>query len=176
MGVVYGVLGGLLAVLTVTGLLGESRRRSGIRQLAADRGWSLVKRDRNLPREFTGVPFGRGRKRRARNVLRGERHGRRVLAFDYTFQTGDESDDVTFWVACVEGVAADGGPHATDPAVARLLASWPDFPWRAEDGRLLTWGKGRLKSHWLDPALNMLTQLADALDRPDNPGEADHTH
>jgi hypothetical protein len=50
------------------------------------------------------------------------------------------------------------GPH-----VLRLIGSWPDFTWRVEGTRLLTWGSGVLKPHWIEPNLNMLVSLVEAV-------------
>lgn len=49
-----------------------------------------------------------------------------------------------------------------DPKVLRLIASWPDFAWRIEGARLLTWGKGTVNPHWVQTSLNMVVALAEA--------------
>ncbi|GAA2028292.1 hypothetical protein GCM10009839_29160 [Catenulispora yoronensis] len=49
------------------------------------------------------------------------------------------------------------------PQVLRLIASWPDFSWRVEGTRLLTWGSGTLKPHWIETNLNMLVSLVEAV-------------
>jgi hypothetical protein len=53
--------------------------------LAAERGLTYVPRDDRQVRPI-GHPFGIGRKQRADNVLYGEVDGRRVMAFDYSFE------------------------------------------------------------------------------------------
>lgn len=50
-----------------------------------------------------------------------------------------------------------------DPQVLRLIASWPDFSWRIEGRRLLTWGSGPLAPHWIETNLNMLAALTEAV-------------
>jgi hypothetical protein len=80
--------------------------------------------------------------------------------------TGDPGFDGRYRVTTASPqLAAD----LLGPDLIRLLMSWPDFPWRIEGGRLLTWGKGTLTAHWIDPTLNMLTQLAEAVEKGTNP-------
>ena len=78
-------------------------------------------------------------------------------------RTGEPAFDARYRVtAGSPQLAAD----VLSPEVVRLLMSWPDLPWRIEGRRLLTWGDGVLKPHWVEPALNMLTTLAEAI--PEN--------
>jgi hypothetical protein len=76
------------------------------------------------------------------------------------FRSGDPAFDERYRVlASSPRLAAD----LLDPAVVRLLTSWPDLPWRIEGNRLITWGKGVVKPHWIEPTLNMLCTLADTI-------------
>jgi hypothetical protein len=78
----------------------------------------------------------------------------------FEVQTGEPAFDAHYRVTTGSAqLAAD----VLTPEVVRLLMSWPDLPWRIEGRRLLTWGHGVLKPHWVEPALNMLTTLADAI-------------
>lgn len=75
-------------------------------------------------------------------------------------RTGDPAFDDRYRVTTSSPqLAAD----LLSPAVLRLLASWPDLAWRIEGTRLLTWGAGSMKPHWIEPTLNLLTQLAGAV-------------
>jgi hypothetical protein len=75
------------------------------------------------------------------------------------FHTGDYAFDQRYLVTTTNHqLAAD----LLDPKVLRLIASWPDFAWRIEGARLLTWGKGSMKPHWVQPSLTMLVALAEA--------------
>jgi hypothetical protein len=76
------------------------------------------------------------------------------------FRLGDPAFDDRFRVVTSSPqLAAD----VLSPEVVRLLTSWPDFPWRIEGTRLLTWGAGSVKPHWVEPTLNMLCTLAGAI-------------
>lgn len=83
-----------------------------------------------------------------------------VLAGAPEFLRGDPAFDQRYQVtASNHQLAAD----VLDPKVLRLIASWPDFPWRIEGTRLLTWGKGMVEPHWVQTGLNMLVVLADTV-------------
>ncbi|MEY9929462.1 hypothetical protein ABH926_004102 [Catenulispora sp. GP43] len=74
------------------------------------------------------------------------------------FVRGDPAFDQRYLVTTASPeFAAD----LLDPKVLRLIASWPDFCWRIERDRLLTWGKGTVKPHWVQTSLNMLVTLAE---------------
>jgi hypothetical protein len=81
-GLVAAGFGGLAGV--VLGL--ERRRRSRFIAGAAARGWTYAPRDRRLPQRWDSWPFGQGRRRRARHVLRGTVDDRPCVAFEYTFR------------------------------------------------------------------------------------------
>lgn len=77
---------GVVAVL-VGGFLLERKRRERLMLFAVKRGWQYVAEDPTLADRYAGTPFGRGDRRRARNVLTGEESGRRFTAFDYSYET-----------------------------------------------------------------------------------------
>ena len=96
-----------------------------------------------------------------------KRTGPGVLAGAPEFVRGDPEFDRRYQVtAGNHQLAAD----VLGPKVLRLIASWPDFAWRIEGTRLLTWGKGMVKPHWVETSLNMLVSLAEAV-----PEEVWHT-
>lgn len=86
----------LLAGFALAGLGGlagaalglERHRRNRFVAEAAGRGWTYSPRDRELPYRWSTWPFGTGRMRRARHVLRGTINGRSCLAFEYSFRHG----------------------------------------------------------------------------------------
>jgi hypothetical protein len=75
-----------IGALAGTALGLEHRRRARFLAEATGRGWSYSSRDRELPYRWETWPFGTGRMRRARHVLRGTISGRSCLAFEYTFR------------------------------------------------------------------------------------------
>jgi hypothetical protein len=84
--------------------------------------------------------------------------GSGVLRGAPEFRTGDPGFDHRYVVTTAnDRLAAD----LLDAQVLRLIASWPDFAWRIEGNRLLTWGKGKVKPVWVETSLNMLVALAD---------------
>ncbi|WP_194893556.1 hypothetical protein [Catenulispora pinisilvae] len=88
------------------------------------------------------------------------RVGPGILAGAPEFVRGDSAFDHRYRVSAADHrLAAD----VLDPKVLRLIASWPDFAWRIEGNRLLTWGKGTVKPEWVDTGLNMLVALAEAV-------------
>ncbi|NUR30598.1 MAG: hypothetical protein HOV83_32900 [Catenulispora sp.] len=95
--------------------------------------------------------------RSARRELAG-RSGRQLAMPE--FVVGDPAFDRRYHVyAAQPQLAAD----LLDAQVLRLLCSWPDFTWRIEGTRLLTWGSGVLKPHWIETNLNMLVSLVEAV-------------
>ena len=83
-----------------------------------------------------------------------------VLAGAPHFWRGDSAFDSRYRVRSLnQQLASD----LLSPEVVRLIMSWPDFPWRIEGTRLLTWGPGRVQAHWIDTYLNMLARLAEAV-------------
>jgi hypothetical protein len=95
--------------------------------------------------------------RSARRELAG-RSGRQLAMPE--FFVGDPAFDRRYHVyAANPQLAAD----LLDPRVLRLIGSWPDFTWRIEGTRLLTWGSGALKPHWIETNLNMLVSLVEAV-------------
>jgi hypothetical protein len=92
---------------------------------------------------------------------RANKHGGAgILAGAPEFTRGDPAFDQRYQVTTASHqLAAD----VLDAKVLRLIASWPDFSWRIEGTRLLTWGKGTVKPHWVETSLNMLVALAEAL-------------
>jgi hypothetical protein len=76
----------VVAVLVV-GFVLERKRREHLLLFATRRGWRYVGEDRSLAQRFDGTPFGRGDRRRARNVLTGTETGRPFTAFDYSYET-----------------------------------------------------------------------------------------
>lgn len=77
---------GLVSVL-VGGFVVERKRRERLMQYALMRGWQYVGEDPTLVDRFDGEPFGKGDRRRARNVLTGQESGRHFTAFDYSYDT-----------------------------------------------------------------------------------------
>jgi hypothetical protein len=77
----------------------EVKHREALQLLAQQRGWTLAERDDSVVDGFTGTPFGTGRRRRARHVLRGTHDGtpggRPVLAFDYSYETTSSNGKTT---------------------------------------------------------------------------------
>jgi hypothetical protein len=94
---------------------------------------------------------------RLRRLTAGSGSG--VLRGAPEFLTGDPGFDQRYVVTTASHqLAAD----VLDAKVLRLIASWPDFAWRIEGNRLLTWGKGTVKPEWVQTSLNMLVALAEA--------------
>jgi hypothetical protein len=76
------------------------------------------------------------------------------------FRTGDPGFDARYLVRSASPqLAAD----VLGPDLVRLLMSWPDLSWRIEGNRLLAWGRGPVQPHWVEPTLNMLCSVADAI-------------
>jgi hypothetical protein len=77
---------GVVAVL-VGGFLLDRKRRQRIMAFCVARGWRYADEDPTLANRWSGEPFDRGDRRRARNVIRGNESGRDFVAFDYSYQT-----------------------------------------------------------------------------------------
>jgi hypothetical protein len=93
-----------------------------------------------------------------RTGLRRLASGSSILRGAPEFRTGDPGFDQRYVVTTASHqLAAD----LLDAKVLRLIASWPDFAWRIEGNRLLTWGKGTVKPVWVETSLNMLVALAE---------------
>ena len=82
------VVGGLVAYGSY---LAAKKRREGMAQLAAARGWSYAEQDDSWVTRFDGPPFGIGFNQQALNVVRGEHDRRKFLAFDYWYSTREGS-------------------------------------------------------------------------------------
>jgi len=96
----------------------------------------------------------------ARSTRRSLQTGAGILAGAPEFIRGDPAFDQRYQVTATNyQLAAD----LLDPKVLRLIAGWPDFSWRIEGNRLLTWGKGTVKPHWVQTSLNMLVALVDTI-------------
>jgi hypothetical protein len=84
----------LLAVAAFAGLGGlagaalgiERHRRARFVEAAEGRGWTYDRHVAALTTRWESWPFGVGRHRRARHVLRGHASGRPCLAFEYSFR------------------------------------------------------------------------------------------
>jgi hypothetical protein len=81
------LFGAALLVVLIGGYLLEQKRRERLMQFAVRRGWTYVGQDPSLVDRWPGQPFGRGDRRRARNVLGGVEFGRSFTAYDYTYET-----------------------------------------------------------------------------------------
>lgn len=64
----------------------ETRRRSQLAQWAAANNWTLTARDDSYCTRWSGMPFGLGDRRRARNVLSGTWRGTPFVSFDYSYR------------------------------------------------------------------------------------------
>jgi hypothetical protein len=71
----------------------SQERMRAMQKLAADHGWTWYAEDSRFVRDDSGTPFGRGRSRRAENVLVGTYRGRRIVAYDYEFKTDSGSGE-----------------------------------------------------------------------------------
>jgi hypothetical protein len=96
----------------------------------------------------------------ARASRADSRIGPGILLGAPEFVRGDPAFDQRYQVTATDHrIAAD----VLGPRLLHLVASWPDFSWRIEGSRLLTWGKGTVKPHWVQTSLNMLVALAEAI-------------
>jgi hypothetical protein len=76
-----------VAGVLVVGYVLERKRRDRLMQFALMRGWRYAGEDPTLASRWGGAPFGKGDRRRARNVLSGHEAGRQFTAFDYSYET-----------------------------------------------------------------------------------------
>jgi hypothetical protein len=76
-----------VVVVLVGGFVLERKRRERLMRFALLRGWQYVGEDPSLASRWPGAPFGKGDRRRARNVLSGLESGRAFTAFDYSYET-----------------------------------------------------------------------------------------
>ncbi len=67
--------------------LAAQKRREGMAQLAAARGWTYVEEDNTWVDRFSGAPFGIGFNQRAINVVTGVYDRRKFVGFDYWYST-----------------------------------------------------------------------------------------
>jgi hypothetical protein len=81
------LFGAVFVALLVGGFVLERKRRERLMRFAMMRGWQYAAEDPSLVTRWDGAPFGRGDRRRARNVLTGQEAGRPFTAFDYSFET-----------------------------------------------------------------------------------------
>ncbi|HZC27993.1 MAG TPA: hypothetical protein VE287_13270, partial [Actinopolymorphaceae bacterium] len=97
-----GNLGGVVAVVLILGVVAvfaylhlqaAEQRTKALQALAAQRGWQWIDEDETYVRDWGGEPFGRGRSRRARNILIGRHGDREIVSFDYEFKTTEGSGD-----------------------------------------------------------------------------------
>jgi hypothetical protein len=71
----------------VRGLRASRRRRESIAAIVTVNGLSYVGEDRSLVDSFVGDPFGKGRNRRARDVVAGNHAGAPFQSFAYSYET-----------------------------------------------------------------------------------------
>lgn len=71
------------------------RRRKEAQRVAAERGWDYRRSYPGIEGRWSDRPFGIGRRRSSRDVLLGESHGVRGLAFTYSYTTGSGKDSQT---------------------------------------------------------------------------------
>lgn len=90
----------LFIALAVGGIIwgwrANKKHREAAQQFAAARGWTYTAQVPALVGRWRSSPFGRGRSRRATNVMTGDFHGRHVVSFDYQYTTGSGKDSTTY--------------------------------------------------------------------------------
>lgn len=134
---------GLVAVL-VGGFVLERKRRERMMQFALMRGWQYVGEDPTLADRWAGEPFGKGDRRRARNVLSGQEAGRPFTAFDYSYEThstsskGQRTTTTHRFGVCVVPLPAALGrvevlPEDALTRVAGAVGLMPDLDLESED-------------------------------------------
>lgn len=103
----------LLALLVLAGYLGyraAKKRRELFAQFAQSHGWTWVAEDDTWVDRWSGPPFDQGDHRRAKNVLQGQRDGRPIAAFDYSYQThstdskGNRTTSTHRYAVCAVGM------------------------------------------------------------------------
>ena len=124
-GLVFVTVVVLLVLAVVAGSKRAAARRQGLAGMAYQREWEYRPDDPALVDRFDGAPFGRGRARRATNVLIGRHDGRPFTAFDYHHTTGSgdsASHHVHSVLALNLGVQAP--PLAVGPTT--MVGRWMD--------------------------------------------------
>ncbi|GMA31786.1 hypothetical protein [Litorihabitans aurantiacus] len=81
--------------LAVVGARRRRRRTEALQAYAHARGFAFHLDGSGLEDRFTGDPFGRGRRRRAQQVLEGTVQGRPFIAFDYSYVTSNGKNSTT---------------------------------------------------------------------------------
>ncbi|WP_084125267.1 hypothetical protein [Demequina sp. NBRC 110054] len=89
----------------------DKRRKDALKAYATKRGYSYVAEDRELADRFHTRPFGDGTRRRAYDVVFGERDGLRFTTYRYVFETPRTTHD---------------GQHTTDTHTWQ--ATWIELP------------------------------------------------
>lgn len=84
-----------LVVFIVRSYRASQQRLADLATYAASREWRFTLDGTGLESRFEGDPFGRGRHRRASNVVEGRYEGRAFLAFDYSYTTGSGDDSTS---------------------------------------------------------------------------------
>ncbi len=84
---------GLVFAVGIFSYLQNKKRREAIVAMSAKHEWTYVERDDSWVDRFEGPPFGRGRDRRATNIVSGKYEGRFFVAFDYRYSTESTSTD-----------------------------------------------------------------------------------
>ena len=144
----FPLLLGLFAVVAIVvlviGYRLEQKRREKLMLYAVNRGWTMLAEDTSLVERWQGEPFGRGERRRARNVLRGTEGGRPFTAFDYTYEThsndskGNRTTTTHRWTVCAIPLPTWIGMVQVVPgnALERLAGAvglMPDIDMESED-------------------------------------------
>lgn len=161
------VLGVALAALIAFGMWKESgARRKNIDEQVSRNGWSRVDSDPALLTRWPGEPFDLGREYAANNVITGEYHGHRIVAFDLTFvaRFGNQSNAThEYSVYAVSAGASTGEPReatgrqlaglTTDRQLAEQLTASGNRnrTFRLVGGDVLTWDKTKLDSNAVQP-------------------------
>jgi hypothetical protein len=133
-----------VVVVLVGGFLLERKRRERMMRFALLRGWQYAGEDPRLVARWTGEPFGKGDRRRARNVLSGQEAGRAFTAFDYSYEThstdskGRRTTTTHRFAVCAVPLPAALGPVEVVPEgvfsrVASAVGLLPDIDLESED-------------------------------------------
>jgi hypothetical protein len=83
----------IMGLLLWWGWYSAKKRRELLQGFAASNGWVWAAHDDSWVTRFDGSPFGQGDHRRAHNVLTGQFRDRRMVAFDYSYQTHSTDSD-----------------------------------------------------------------------------------
>jgi len=81
------------AAIAYFGWLGAKRRREEFAAFAASQGWQYAAEDSSWVGRWAGRPFGTGDQPRAQNVVTGVRDGRKIVGFDYSYETYHHDSD-----------------------------------------------------------------------------------